>query len=49
MWLILLEALLALTLLIVIVWATMGRASRRDRTPKPPEKSSARDEPPAGG
>lgn len=48
MWLILLEALLALTLLILIVWATMGRASQRERTPQGPEKSSERDEPPAG-
>ena len=30
MWVIALEALVALTLLIIIVWLTMGSARRRD-------------------
>jgi hypothetical protein len=30
MWVIALEALVALTLLVIIVWLTMGAAQRRD-------------------
>jgi hypothetical protein len=35
MWVIALEALVALCLLLLIVWLTMGSARRRDDTPPP--------------
>jgi len=41
MWVIALEALVALTLLIVIVWMTLGSARRREAPPEAP--SEARD------
>lgn len=36
MWVIALEALVALTLLIVIVWMTLGSARRRETPPEAP-------------
>ena len=41
MWVIVLEALVALSMLILIVWLTMGSSRRRDEE-KPPQAHSER-------
>lgn len=51
MWVIALEALVALALLIVIVWMTLGSARRRDASPQaddPPRDAKPPQDPPPG-
>lgn len=41
MWILLLEALVALSLLVLIVWLTMGSSRRRDAEASRPDQSDA--------
>lgn len=46
MWIFVLEAMLALSMLLLIVWFTMGSARRRDAAPD--ESKKADEKPPDG-